>query len=70
MKLKEYMDRENLTDQTMADLLKKERSVVTRYRNGDVTPPIETIARIEEVTNGKVKFRDWVGDAAPARKVS
>jgi transcriptional regulator with XRE-family HTH domain len=63
MKLKEYLSMKNMTDAQFSDALGKDRSVVTKYRLGTVTPPLEVIAEIERATNGEVSFRDFLAPA-------
>jgi transcriptional regulator with XRE-family HTH domain len=70
MTLDEYAKQKSMTDEQLGALIGKDRSLVSKYRRGEVTPSLDVIATIEDVTNGKVRFRDWLGEAAPARKVS
>ena len=60
MTLAEYMATYSKTEQELAEILGKHRSVVGRYRSGEVKPPIAIIAKISEITKGKVQFRDWL----------
>ena len=64
MTLSEYMEMYDLTDQVMADRLGRERSVVTRYRLGQVMPSPRVIAKVEVVTGWKVRFRDWIKEVS------
>jgi transcriptional regulator with XRE-family HTH domain len=66
VKLDDYMKKAGLTDEQFAELIDRERSVVSRYRSGKVTPPADVIAKIEELTNYEVGLRDWLGNAVPA----
>jgi len=58
------MQLHNLTDGDLAAAIGKCRTAVLRYRHGVITPPVNVIAQIEKVTNGKVTFEDFVSDAA------
>lgn len=66
MKLKDYLASEKMTDAQFSDLLGKERSVVTKYRRGTVTPPLDVIAKIEKATNGAVSFQDFLASSEAA----
>jgi DNA-binding transcriptional regulator YdaS (Cro superfamily) len=59
MKLATYLQQHQLTDQAFAELIGRERSVVSRYRTGAVCPSLETIAAIDRVTGGTVSFQDF-----------
>lgn len=63
MKLQEFMKMSGMTDDAMAAAIGKDRSVVSKYRSGDVTPPLAVIAQIETVTKGAVSFRDFLPDS-------
>lgn len=60
MTLSEYMAKHSKTEQDLAEILGKHRSVIGRYKNGEVKPPISIIAKISEITKGKVQFKDWI----------
>ena len=49
-----------LTDEQMAEKIGKDRTLVSRYRRGDVVPPLEIIAQIESASSGAVTFRDFL----------
>jgi transcriptional regulator with XRE-family HTH domain len=66
MKLKEYLALKDMTDSQFSDVLGKDRSVVTKYRLGTVTPPLEVIAKIEKATNGAVSFQDFLAPPSEA----
>ena len=51
-----------LTDEQMAEKIGKDRTLVSRYRRGDVVPPLEIIAQIENASSGAVTFRDFLKD--------
>ena len=60
MKLHEYLLLKGMTDSEFSVRLGKDRSVITKYRLGTVTPPLEVIADIERASNGAVSFRDFL----------
>jgi transcriptional regulator with XRE-family HTH domain len=60
MKLSEYMKLKGLTDERMAAELGKDRSIVSKYRSGTVTPPLTVIAEIEKITDSAVSFHDFL----------
>ena len=59
MKLAEYMDKNGLTDAELAAILGKDRTTVSRYRRGDITPSVEVIKAIHAATRRAVGFEDW-----------
>lgn len=70
MKLTHYLKERGITDRAFADLIGKERSLVTRYRHGSIIPPIEVIADIREQTGGLVSFEDFLEEGRkPQAKV-
>ena len=66
MKLQEYMELKNLTDEQMAEIIGKERTLVSKYRRGKVSPPLEVIAVIEAKTDRAVSYQDFL---APSKSV-
>lgn len=67
MKLAQYMKLKSVSDEEMAALLGKERTVVGRYRSGKVTPPLDVIAKIESLTDRAVSYEDFLpADGAAA----
>ena len=60
MKLDEFMRLKEMSDEAMASILAKDRTIVGKYRRGLVTPPLEVIAEIEKATSGAVSFRDFL----------
>lgn len=66
MKLSEYLNLKNMTDSQFSEAIGKDRSVVTKYRLGNVTPPIDVIAAIDKETNGAVSFRDFLSASGAA----
>lgn len=63
MTLEKFMEIAGLTDQTLADLIKRDRTTVTRLRNGSIKPSFEVMVALEKATEGLVKPSDFV-DAA------
>lgn len=59
MKLKTYLKTKSLSHSEFASLIDTTQASVTRYVNGKRRPSIEMIDRIDTVTKGKVKMRDW-----------
>jgi transcriptional regulator with XRE-family HTH domain len=49
-----------LNDEAFGSLIGKDRTLVSRYRRGEVTPPLEVIADIDKATNSAVSFRDFL----------
>jgi transcriptional regulator with XRE-family HTH domain len=66
MKLTDYMSLKGLSDEEMGNLIGKERSVVSKYRSGAITPTLQTIARLEEITDRAVSFRDFLAQEESA----
>lgn len=66
MKLQEYMKLKKMSDEDMAALIGKDRTLVSKYRRGKVSPPIEVIAVIEAKTDRAVSFQDFL---APSKSV-
>ena len=60
MTLSEYMQAKKLSDSDLAPLVGKDQSVIGRYRRGDIKPDLYTVAKISEITKGKVRFQDWL----------
>ena len=54
------MQSKKLSDSDLAPLVGKDQSVIGRYRRGDIKPDLYTVAKISEITKGKVQFRDWL----------
>jgi transcriptional regulator with XRE-family HTH domain len=64
MTLHDYMKLANIKDAEFSDKIGKDRSAVTKYRLGLITPPLEVIAEIEKATSGAVSFRDFLQKGA------
>ncbi|SHF01524.1 putative transcriptional regulator [Kaistia soli DSM 19436] len=60
MKLASYLADQKLTDRAFAAVIGKERSVVTRYRTGELRPPLEVIEAIRIATGGAVSYEDFL----------
>jgi len=60
MKLSDYLAMAKISDEQFASVLKKDRTLVGRYRRGEVTPPLDVIAQIEAATDSAVSFRDFL----------
>ena len=59
MKLSKYMEAHGITDGAMALKIHKDRTMIGRYRRGEILPPADVIHRIQKVTNLAVQFNDW-----------
>lgn len=60
MTLQEFLEKNEMTEAEFAQLIGKNQTTVGRYKRLEHLPNVEMILKIEEVTNGKVKFKDWV----------
>lgn len=60
MTLESYMKLVGMTDAKLAIAIKRDRSVVTRLRNGSIKPSFEVMVALEKVTEGLVKPSDFV----------
>ncbi|HEX8556439.1 MAG TPA: helix-turn-helix transcriptional regulator [Sphingomonas sp.] len=67
-----YMKRERCTDAQIAAAIGKDRSLVTRLRNGSARPTLDVAAAIERHTGGAVQMQDWVEPtpASPDQQVA
>lgn len=59
MKLQEYMKKKGIKDAEFAEVIGKDRTIVSKYRRGLVQPPLDVISKIDAVTNKQVSFRDF-----------
>jgi len=59
MKLHEWMKEAQMSDSDMAKAIGRERSVVTRIRNGRLLPSVKTAAAIQRLTGGRVTAVDY-----------
>lgn len=62
MKLSEWMDREGLDDQALAERVKKDRSTIYRIRKGTHKPSPDLMAEIAKHSNGDVLPNDYFDD--------
>ncbi len=60
MNLEEWMQRESLTDEKMAQKIGVSRSAVTHYRAGRRMPSPFTMSDIKDATKGEVKWEDMM----------
>ena len=60
MRLAQYMDMEDLIDETVAEALGCSRPSVTRYRQGKQNPSLPMMAKIRDYTEGRVMPNDWL----------
>ncbi len=60
MKLSEWLSTNQKTDAWLAAKIGKERSVVTKLKNGGRSTTLATLLRIEEATGGDVKPNDFM----------
>ena len=60
MKLANYMIKNKLNDVAFAAQLQMTRTTVSRFRRNKTKPSRQAIIQIEKVTNGAVKFKDWL----------
>jgi len=59
MHLSDYMTRNKLTDDDVAEAIGRTRVSVSRYRRGLIRPSWDVIEAIRALTNNKVRFEDW-----------
>lgn len=64
MRLERYMQLTGVKDHQIAARLGVESVTVYRWRMGRTTPSLRLIARLEKVTEGAVRFKDWLQEAA------
>ena len=63
MTLEQYMEKKGIKDAEFAERIGKDRSLVSRYRRGEVIPSLDVIARIEAATAKAVSFRDFLASS-------
>lgn len=63
MKLAKYMELAKLKDADLADMLGRDRSTVTRLRNGSTKPSFEVMLALERLSEGMVKPSDFANEA-------
>lgn len=59
MKLSHWLDREKRTDSWLAERVGRDRSIITRIKNGDALPSVEVAAAIQRLTGGEVTATDY-----------
>jgi transcriptional regulator with XRE-family HTH domain len=59
MTLSEFLTSQNMTDAQFASLVDRDRSTVTRWRNGATRPDWKAIDAIATATGGKVSVLDF-----------
>lgn len=59
MKLAQYLDTKGISQTEFASRIGVTQVAVSRYVSGDRTPSLRLILRIEKVTKGAVKPKDW-----------
>ena len=62
MKLKEYLEKNCLKYEFLTRDLNVSKHQISKWVHGKCVPRKETMIRICELTNGKVKFNDWFTD--------
>jgi len=60
MSLDEWLWEQRMLNHEFADLTGFTQAMVTRLRKGQVIPRADTVAIVEEITNGAVKAADMV----------
>lgn len=66
MHLSDYLSKKKLSPAEFGDLIGKHRTTVVRLCSGTRRPDIDTIQKIHEVTDGKVRAEDFYERAARA----
>lgn len=64
MMLREWMDRDGLTQARAAEILGIAQAEVSQYLRGRI-PTLERALRFEKATNGDVTTRDWLPQEQP-----
>lgn len=67
MKLADYMAEHGLTDEALATKIGRDRSFVTRLRQGCANPSLGTLAAITAATGGAVTAEDFFPAPQPAQ---
>lgn len=63
MKLRPYLDEQNITPADFARMIKVEPASVHRYLTGERIPRMEILGRIIQVTRGAVQANDFFASA-------
>lgn len=64
MKLAKFMELSQLSDADLAERLGRDRSTVTRLRNGSAKPSFEIMLALERMSDGAIRPSDFVSEAA------
>ncbi|MDI2113046.1 helix-turn-helix domain-containing protein [Commensalibacter nepenthis] len=59
MRLADWMDKNNLSQKEIGDLIDVKQSSVSRWVNGVMRPSLSKIKEIIVLTNGEVSFEDF-----------
>jgi len=70
MTLDEFLTKSPLTEEAFGKLIGCSQSQVNRLRKGGSDPSPERIARIRDVTKGKVDFKDFYPLPAKTERVA
>jgi transcriptional regulator with XRE-family HTH domain len=62
------MKANGVTDAALAKRIGRERSVVTRYRNGEAQPSLDAAWAIAVETGGAVRLDDWFRPQGEAKR--
>ena len=68
IKLRQFLQRSNMTHQELADAIGVLRPTVALYLSGERVPTPEVMARIQEVTAGAVRPEDFKSPPTPTRR--
>lgn len=60
MTLHEFLEKNEMTEAEFAAKIGKNQTTVGRYKRLEHFPSVKMILKIERVTDGKVKYKDWV----------
>ncbi len=66
MRLREYLEEQRLTDAEFGRLVGATQPAVSRWASGARLPRPKMVARIQEVTGGKVSAADFYANAGQA----
>lgn len=64
MKLAKFMELSQMSDAELAELLDRDRSTVTRLRNGSTKPSFEVMLALERISEGAIRPSDFASEAA------
>lgn len=71
MKLLDWMRREGIDDNEMADQVGGVTAfAVKKWKYGERVPDARTIVRLEEITSGDVTLRDWAAQQRPIERAA